>query len=151
MEKNFSSFQIAMLIKEIYASSINIISHSLKDCELTHQQIMVIQLVAHQKQITISRLCEEMSLAKATVSGIVQRLEKMDYVKRIKDTNDKRNTYVVFSDKGSIFAKEFKATINESFDRIFIGFDDEELLELRDNLLKVNRKIKESEHKWIGN
>lgn len=139
----FDSFEIAMLIKEIYASTMGTVSSSLKESGLTHQQIMVIKLVAHNGKINISQLCEEMSLAKGTVSGIVTRLESAGYVKKIKDENDKRNTYVTFADKGLEFAKEFRTTINQSFDKIFENFTEEEIKEVKCSLLKIRNKIKE--------
>ncbi len=138
----YDCFEIAMLIKEVYASTMGIISNSLKDSGFTHQQIMVIKLIAHNGQVNISQLCDEMSLAKGTVSGIVTRLESAGYVKKIKNENDKRNTYVIFSDKGLKFAKEFREEINKSFDKIFSNFTDEEIMELRNNLIKVRNKIK---------
>ncbi len=54
----------------------------------------------------------------------------------------KENTYVIFSDKGLKFAKEFREEINKSFDKIFSNFTDEEIMELRNNLIKVRNKIK---------
>ncbi|MBO0573548.1 MarR family transcriptional regulator [Clostridium botulinum] len=138
----YDCFEIAMLIKEVYASTMGIVSNSLKDSGFTHQQIMVIKLIAHNGQVNISKLCDEMSLAKGTVSGIVTRLESAGYVKKIKNENDKRNTYVTFSDKGLKFAKEFREEINKSFDKIFSNFTDEEIMELRNNLIKVRNKIK---------
>lgn len=137
----YDCFEIAMLIKEVYASTMGIVSNSLKDSGFTHQQIMVIKLIAHNGQVNISQLCDEISLAKGTVSGIVTRLESAGYVK-IKNENDKRNTYVTFSDKGLKFAKEFREEINKSFDKIFSNFTDEEIMELRNNLIKVRNKIK---------
>ncbi len=77
---NFESFEIAMLIKEIYSKITNTISKSLKDSGLTYQQIMIIKIIAHKKTVTISDLCYELSLAKGTVSGIVTRLKKLDYI-----------------------------------------------------------------------
>lgn len=139
----FDSFEIAMLIKDIYSKTMNIISKSLRDSKLTHQQIMVIKLIAHNGKINISELCEEMSLAKGTVSGIVLRLEKAGYIEKIKDENDKRNTYVIFSEKGRNFAKEFRATINESFDNIFKNFTAEEAKNLKRELKKFKEKIGE--------
>ncbi|GAA0079277.1 MarR family transcriptional regulator [Clostridium sp. CTA-5] len=139
----YDSFEIAMLIKEIYASTMSIVSNSLRDSGLTNQQIMVIKLIAHNKQVNISQLCEEMSLAKGTVSGIVARLENAGYVKKIKYENDKRNTYVTFSDKGLEFAKEFRNEINQSFDKVFENFTEEEVNEVRTSLLKLKNKIKE--------
>ncbi|ACA55279.1 MarR family transcriptional regulator [Clostridium botulinum] len=138
----YDCFEIAMLIKEVYASTMGIVSNSLKDSGFTHQQIMVIKLIAHNGQVNISQLCDEMSLAKSTVSGIVTRLESAGYVKKIKNENDKRNTYVTFSDKGLKFAKEFREEINKSFDKIFSNFTNEEIMELRNNLIKVRNKIK---------
>ena len=83
-----------------------------------------------------------MFLAKGTVSGIVKRLEEAGYVKKIKNEEDKRNTYVTFSDKGMEFAKKFRNDINKSFDEIFRNFTEEEIIEVKSNLLKLRNKIK---------
>ena len=138
----YDSFEIAMLIKEIYSSTIEIVNDNLKDSGLTHQQIMVIKLIAHKDKVTISELCKEMSLAKGTVSGIVSRLEAADYVKKVKYDNDKRNTYVEFSNKGYEFAKEFRNEINKSFDKIFENFTYDEVKETKENLMKLRNKLK---------
>ena len=138
----YDSFEIAMLIKEIYANTMGIVSENLKESRFTNQQIMVIKLIAHNGQVTISQLCDEMFLAKGTVSGIVKRLEEAGYVKKIKNEEDKRNTYVTFSDKGMEFAKKFRNDINKSFDEIFRNFTEEEIIEVKSNLLKLRNKIK---------
>ncbi|WP_425321721.1 MarR family winged helix-turn-helix transcriptional regulator [Clostridium senegalense] len=145
MSDTMNSFEIAMLIKEIYSMTTNSISNSLKPCGLTHQQIMVMKLIGHKKKITISQLCEEMSLAKGTVSGIVQRLENAGYVKKIKDDKDKRNTYVVFSEKGLEFAKEFRTSINNTFDKLFESLSIEEHKKIEEALKLLSKKMKESE------
>lgn len=138
------SFEVAMLIKEIYANTMGTVSKNLRESGLTNQQIMVIKLIAHNKQVNISQLCEEMSLSKGTVSGIVARLEKADYVKKIKYEKDKRNTYVAFSDKGVEFAKNFIEEINGSFDKVFENFTEEEVNQVKDALTKLRNKIKEN-------
>lgn len=140
--KSYDSFEIAMLIKEIYSSTMGIVSDNLKKSGLTHQQIMIIKLIAHNGQVTVSKLCEEMSLAKGTVSGIVSRMENMGYVKKVKNDDDKRNTYIIFSYKGEEFAKEFRKVINDSFDKIFVNFTEEEILEVKNNLVNLRNKIK---------
>lgn len=138
----YDSFEIAMLIKEIYANTMGIVSENLKESGFTNQQIMVIKLIAHNGQVTISQLCDEMFLAKGTVSGIVKRLEEAGYVRKIKNEEDKRNTYVTFSDKGMEFAKKFRNDINKSFDEIFRNFTEAEIVEVKSNLLKLRNKIK---------
>ncbi len=138
----YDSFEIAMLIKEIYANTMGIVSENLKESGFTNQQIMVMKLIAHNGQVTISQLCDEMFLAKGTVSGIVKRLDEAGYVRKIKTENDKRNTYVAFSDKGMEFAKKFRNDINKSFDEVFRNFTEEEIVEVKNNLLKLRNKIK---------
>lgn len=137
----YDSFEVAMLIKEIYSDITGIISEGLKESGLTYQQIMVIKLIAHKGKINISELCEQMHLVKGTVSGIVKRLEAAGYVEKIKDETDKRNSYVILSDEGLLFAKNFRCTINQSFDKIFENFDDSEMTEIRASLLKLKKKI----------
>ena len=138
----YDSFEVAMLIKEIYASTIEIVNENLKESGLTHQQTMVIKLIAHKGKVTISELCKEMSLAKGTVSGIVSRLEAADYVKKTKLESDKRNTYVEFSTKGFEYTKNFREEINRSFDKIFENFSDNEVKETKENLIKLRNKLK---------
>lgn len=135
-------FEVAMLIKEVYSNTVNIISDNLKESGLTYQQIMVIKLIAHNGRVNISAVCDEMSLAKGTVSGIVTRLESLGYINKIKEPNDKRNTYIEFSEKGLEFAKEFRKTINESFENIFENFTEDELTKLKEDLIVTRNKIK---------
>lgn len=143
MEKGFEAFQVAMLIKEIYSLVMRNIDCGLLDSGLTHQQIMVIKLIAHKNEITISELCDEMALTKGTVSGIVSRLETAGYVEKQKNNEDKRTTYVVFSEKGKEFAKEYKDVMNNSFKSVFKNFSNEEMIESKKNLLKLRDKFKE--------
>lgn len=140
------SFEIAMLIKEIYGSTIGIVSDNLRECGLTHQQITVIKLIAHGKKVTVSDLCKKMSLSKGTVSGIVKRLEEAGYVQKLRSNEDKRVTYIIFTDRGMEYAKEFKDTMNNSFNKIVEKLTEDEIVELKNNLLKIKRIIKSTKH-----
>lgn len=141
MKDRVDSFEIAMLIREIYSKTTNIVADKLKGNGLTYQQIIIIKLVGHNKEITISDICSEMSLTKGTVSGIVSRMEDAGYIEKFKKDNDKRNTYIRLSKKGFEFAIQCKDMMVESFDEIFEKFTDEELntiqIELKNMLSKI--------------
>lgn len=100
MKSNYDCFRIAMLLKELYSKTMYTVEENFKENGLTHQQIIVIKLIAHNQELTISQLCDEMSLAKGTVSGIISRLEQIGYIEKFKKSNDKRNTYVKFTTTG---------------------------------------------------
>ena len=141
MERKNKAFRATMMIKELYSKTTNIISDNLRESGLTHQQCMVIQLIAHKKEMTITELCKEMSLAKGTVSGIVQRLEKLGYLEKEKREDDKRNTYIKFSKNGLDFANTFKSNMSSSFENIFSNCSEEDMDEMIVDLRKILNKI----------
>lgn len=142
MTKKVDSFEIAMLIREIYSKTTNIVADRLKEYPLTHQQIIIIKLIGHSRELTISDICTEMSLTKGTVSGIVSRLEEAGYIEKFKKDDDKRNTYLKLSEKGYEFALTCKDTMRKSFDDIFKEFTDEEMENISIELRKLLSKIK---------
>ena len=143
LNPNFDSFRIAMLLKEIYSKTMYSIEDNFKENGLTHQQVIIIKLIAHNQEMTISDLCHEMSLAKGTVSGIVTRLEQNGFIEKFKKENDKRNTYLRFTNKGKEFAFTFRIKIQKSFDNIFKNCTEEDLTQLVSNLRNILSKIKE--------
>jgi DNA-binding MarR family transcriptional regulator len=143
LNPNFDSFRIAMLLKEIYSKAMYSIEDNFKENGLTHQQVIIVKLIAHNQEMTISDLCHEMSLAKGTVSGIVTRLEQNGFIEKFKKENDKRNTYLRFTNKGKEFATTFRFKIQRSFDNIFENCTEEDLSQLVSNLRNILSKIKE--------
>lgn len=138
-------FHMMMLIKEIYSSMHCQLGSSMKESGLTPQQILVIKLIAHNKEMTSSQLCEELSLSKATVSGIVGRLEEAGYLQKEKRDTDKRNTYITFTEKGMNFAINFKKSMNHSFNQVLESLTDEEVNYITEALELLTHKMKEED------
>jgi len=141
MERSQETFTLAMIIRDIYSQCMNQISQSTTDSGLSHQQIMVIRLIAHKKSIQVSEICKEMSLTKGTVSGILNRMEAAGLIEKFKNKKDQRNTYIRFSEKGQELAKNFRTKIVDSFDQVFVNFTDAELLQSKDALIQIQQKL----------
>lgn len=143
MNSKYDCFKIVLLLKELYSKTMYSIEDNFKEESLTYQQIIVIKLIAHNNDLTISDLCKEMSLAKGAVSGIVTKLKQGGYVEKFKNETDKRNTYLKFTDKGRSFAFEFRSKIQKSFENTFRNCDNEDLYELTLSFKNILSKIKE--------
>ena len=141
MDNNNKTFEILMLIKQIYFKSMKKIEISLSETGLTHQQIMVLKIIGHNKEVTITDLCNELYLSKGTVSGIVNRLPQADYIKKTKYDFDKRNTYISFSSKGFEFAKNFREKIEEIFENLFEDMSEKEVDEVIEHLKLVKELL----------
>lgn len=127
-------FKVSLLIREI-SSKINLyVAEKLKTTGLTVQQITVIKLIAHNKEITVSELAEKMSVRKSTISGILDRLNKMDIIIKTRSFDDKRVTYIDFSENGQKLVEHIKNIVNKSFESTFENISKDKLEEIYKNL-----------------
>lgn len=139
------SFDISMLIRELDSNIYNSVLKELKDFELTPQQMTVMRYLGHKKEMTVSEICEVMSLTKGTVSGILNRMDKQGYIIKKKDEEDKRNTYISFTEEGKKTAREVMKHFNGAYEKVFINIEEKQLDEFKKILEEIVHKIKESE------
>lgn len=132
-------YKIAFLIREINSKLNNCIKDEFKDSGLTVPQITVIKLLAKHKRLKSSEISKKMSLVNSTVTGIIDRLEKLNIVKRERSEEDKRIVYIELSDTGNIVLEDFRDTINNYFTNIFSNASKEEI----DNILTGLETLKE--------
>ena len=142
MHSNINEFKICLYIKEFNTIINTKVSERLKDRGLTQAQITAIKFVAHKKRVTLTELSEMMSIKKSTCSGIVDRLEIMDVFERVRDKNDKRISYVQFSENGKILAHEIKDDMNGVFADIFKEVPKETLSIVEEKLCEIIEIIK---------
>ena len=67
--------------------------HLAKTTGLTAPQILLLQTIRNKGEVTIGQLAREMSLSQATVTAIIDRLEKRKYVFRERSQQDKRKVH----------------------------------------------------------
>ncbi|HHY74378.1 MAG TPA: MarR family transcriptional regulator [Bacillus bacterium] len=67
-----------------------------------------------QEPQMVSSISEKVLLSNSTVSGIIDRLEKNGYVKRVRDQNDRRIVWVTETDK-LIKLREQSPVLNKDF------------------------------------
>ncbi|MGL5647909.1 MAG: MarR family winged helix-turn-helix transcriptional regulator [Clostridium sp.] len=143
-ERIETSFQITRLIKDIDLEIYNIVSKELKETKLTPQQLTIIKHLGHNGEMTVTEICSVMNLTKGTVSGILNRMERLNYIQKIKH-DDKRNTYISFTEEGRIEGHKYMISFNKVFSKIFENIDECKLEQIKKNLEEIIQKIKESE------
>lgn len=142
--KGSLEFTIAMLIRDVNSKMNQKIMEELKTTGLTVPQITVIKLIAHHKELTVTELSERMSITKATMSGILDRLENMNIIERVRGKDDKRMVYVKFSAEGVKMALQIKERMNNCFKNIFKGIEEERLEGIEKQLISLTEMIENS-------
>lgn len=98
---------------------------------LTFPQAMVMTVLGETGPVPISALAERTGSANSTISGIIDRLERLGLARRERSATDRRVIYVVPTEEYRATARETLTSVNEYFDTIIRDLSAEEREEIR--------------------
>ena len=93
--------------------------HLAKTTGLTAPQILLLQTIRDKGEVTIGELANDMSLSQATVTTIIDRMEKRNLVYRERSTTDKRKVHAYLTDDALEVLKEAPIPLQDHFARQF--------------------------------
>ncbi len=93
--------------------------HLAKTTGLTTPQILLLQTIRDKSDVTIGELANDVSLSQATVTTILDRLEKRELVYRERSREDKRKVHAHLTDAGVSILKDAPIPLQEHFTRQF--------------------------------
>ena len=112
---------------------------------LTFPQALALSIMGAEGPMPISKLAENMGSANSTISGIVDRLERLGLAKRTRSELDHRVIYVETTEKYLEIRERAKSGVNEYFksllDRLAPGEREDvaNALEVLDRALTADR------------
>ena len=105
---------------------------------ITQTQIFTIVTLSEKAPCRLSELSRRLNVAAPTVTGIVDRLEKSGYVKRIPDPEDRRAIQVDLTPKGIQVARQLRSTLEQKWKEILEKLPKED----QEHYLRIIRKIR---------
>ncbi len=108
-----------------------------KTAGLTAPQLLLMQAIREKGQVTIGALAKEISLSQATVTTILDRLEKRGLVYRERSSEDKRKVHAYLTDKGMEILRDAPTPLQEHFVRQFRDLRDWEQSMIISSLQRV--------------
>lgn len=90
----------------------------------SHGDILVV--LYRNDRITMKEISEKIHRTKATVTVLVDKLEKIGLVRREKSSYDSRNTYILLTDKGLLLEPLFNKISDELNSALYKNFSDDE-------------------------
>src|SRR4030042_3342658 len=129
--------QSGFLISKIHQLGQRIFTKKLKkfDLENNAAQGRIMFVLWRKDNISIQELSKETSLGKSTLTSMLDRLEKMGYVKRIPSSTDRRVLNIARTKKDESYEDLYVAVSKEMGDLFYAGFSKEEIAQL-DNYLE---------------
>ncbi|GAA3921705.1 MarR family transcriptional regulator CosR [Litoribacillus peritrichatus] len=95
-----------------------------KTTGLTAPQILLLQSIRDKGQVTIGELAAEVSLSQATVTTILDRLEKRDLIYRERSSTDKRKVHAFLTESGTETLRDAPTPLQDQFTRQFNDLQD---------------------------
>lgn len=97
-----------------------IVHRELKKYKLTFLQIQVLRLLHQENSRSLRQLSEEIGSSMSSMSGVVDRLEKLELVTRKRDHKDRRIVWITLTTKCKELINDFP-TNHTYFFRKYIG------------------------------
>ena len=118
---------------------------SLKYTCITPPQFSALVSIYREDKLTIGDLCDRMFLACSTISGLVDRLEKLELVERARDEEDRRVVRLQLTEKGRKLTEEILQMRREKLEKDMTKIEIERQKELLRNLHLLLEIMNEAE------
>lgn len=110
---------------------------------LTYPQSIVLAILESDGPMPISALAEAAGSANSTISGVVDRLEKMDLVQRIRSDTDRRVIYVSTTERFRSHFKKVRSTAADQFDQALSALSPEDAQTVQKGLALLNQALQD--------
>jgi len=91
---------------------------------LTAPQLLILQLLRQNEELTVGEVAQRVSLSQATVTTIIDRLEKRELVRRERGSSDKRKVFVYLTEAAHEVLVDAPRPLQESFIQQFQDLHD---------------------------
>ena len=134
---------ISGLIREIGLKTKNIADSNLLGTGLNSKQAkMIAYIYKHQEEGVIQNdLAKKFNKTKASITSMLQGLEKKGYIKRVVQIGNERQKNIYVLDKGIALIEEFKSVFDNIELQMYKSLSEEESQTLKKLLDKVNKNL----------
>ena len=116
-------------------------SFSESGIEVTPIQVMLLFFLQKNDGSSLTQISQGLMLENPTVTGLIDRLEKLGYVKRSDHPNDRRIYLVYLTEKGSKVAKKALPIVKKLNEQIKEGYSKREIDDFKKVLIGAFNKF----------
>ena len=113
--------------------------------DLTFPQALVLTVLGEEGAMPISRLARQTGSANSTVSGIVDRLEKLKLVERVRSEEDRRVIYVALTERYRTMQEKKEPSVSAYLAGLLRDVPDEDMNGICAALDKLDAALEQAE------
>jgi DNA-binding MarR family transcriptional regulator len=141
-----SSSKIIDLIRNLNKSMRHRFHDFMQDSGLTFPQLSVISTLTKNGEVKVSVLSNKIGLSDSTVSGILDRLEQKNIIRRERNQDDRRVVKIALTEGSRKFYKDFHKRTEEHFSNLLKRLSEQEIKDIIKGLETLNSILSNGEH-----
>jgi DNA-binding MarR family transcriptional regulator len=118
-----------------------IINLQLKPFGITTEQWSVLRTLSESDEITQKELSERADKDQATLTKILDLLEKNEFIERVQNPSDRRSFLIKITNKGTELVKDVAPFLEEIFEKIIHKIDADKLAIFKEVSLSLEKNI----------
>jgi MarR family 2-MHQ and catechol resistance regulon transcriptional repressor len=108
-----------------------------KDLDINETEFLVLFALDANGPLTIQDIGLKINMTSGTMTYVIDKLEKKDYIKRVRCSEDRRRIYIELTEEGKSFWDETIAVHTNHLKEFFGHIEEEEML----LLIKLMKKV----------
>jgi len=136
--------KILDLLQEARKNFERLLRRAFEQYQLTIPQIAVIILLNEHKEMSITDISQKMGLSKSTVSGIIDRMERIGIITRKRSEHDRRIVTAILTEQFQRHGLELEQNFDRLICEVFNTVSEQTLLEIVKGLELFNRIVSTS-------
>ena len=112
---------------------------------VTQTQFLMLAAIRAYRRCTMGTLARSLHVSLPTTSGIVDRLVRDGYLRRVPQTEDRRQVVVEPTKKSEAFFREFEGVIRRRWEEALLSLDARELAAFHDVITKLRARLQAEE------
>jgi MarR family transcriptional regulator, organic hydroperoxide resistance regulator len=105
----------------------------------------ILYVLWQEDNLPIGELALKTSLAKTSITSMLDRMEEKGQIQRVYDRNDRRQTRVVLSEKAKMLSLSYQEVSQKMSEIFYKGFSDEEIQLFENALERILNNLKNIE------
>ena len=143
-EQNRAGFYISQ-IKQIQDRIFERLLKANEIDDFNGAQGRILFVLWQEDHLAIHELSKKTSLAKTSLTGMLDRMEEKGYLKRVFDPQDRREIRIVLTEKSRALYDRFQTVSAQMGDVFYQGFSPEEIAQLDNTLWRILENLKKYE------
>ncbi|MFZ0368923.1 MAG: MarR family transcriptional regulator [Halobacillus sp.] len=138
-KKQDPSLKLFVVLTKAQRSVADLVKDDIQRYGLNPTEFGVLELLYHEGEQPLQKIGEKILLASGSITYVVDKLEKKEYLERIPCPNDRRITFASITEKGREFLNDIFPDHWKQIERITGGLTDEEKVQAIELLKKLGK------------